>query len=687
MSLVVGWLAEATVCHPRSGIRNAREHNVTHTSYWLGVDTGGTFTDFVVWSADGLAVHKVLSTPDDPSRAILQGLDELGLLCQARSGEVMIVHGSTVATNAALERKGVPVAFVTNQGLEDMLTLARQNRHELYNLMPEREAPPVAPEHCFGVPARTGADGESVRGLAEEDVAALVQAVRDSGVEAVAINLVFSWLDDQDERRLEQALSPWLFTSRSSAVLPESGEYERGIATWLNAWLGPLVQRYLQRLDESLGEAPLSMMQSSGGTVALEQAGRRAVNLLLSGPAGGLSAARYLNRALDEAAALTFDMGGTSTDVAMVGQDVRLTSEGRIGPWPVAVPMVDMHTIGAGGGSLIRVDQGGLLQVGPESAGADPGPACYGNGGREPTVTDANLILGRLPGRVLGGAMTLDEAAARAAMAPIAEALNLSVEAAAEGAITVANERMARALRTISVSRGEDPAGYRLCCFGGAGGLHVCALAESMGMQRALVPALGGVLSAFGMLVAPRERQLSLSWPHPVDEITPAQAEAQFRTLEQQGEQELSAEGVSPDDLHREPSVDLRYTGQSFTLNLPWQGGEALGERFARAHEARYGHQLHRPVELVNLRLGLRGPSAVTHLPSAPPESGASAQETRAVYGVETPVVVYWRASLAAGQRLVGPCIIAEQVSTTWLGPGWHACVHADGHLLLERDG
>ncbi|MBD3669870.1 MAG: hydantoinase/oxoprolinase family protein, partial [Gammaproteobacteria bacterium] len=439
----------------------------------LGVDTGGTFTDFVLLADNKLTIHKVLSTPSAPEQAILQGIQELGL---ASDPALRVVHGSTVATNAALEGKGVRTVYISNRGFGDILTLGRQARRELYALQPASYPPPVPSELCLETGGRLGADGQILDELTEEDLDSLQQRLRDLKPEAVAINLLFSFLDDSLERRIESVIPDGIFVSRSSAILPEYREYERGITTWLNAWVGPLVQRYLRRLGDSLPGIPVSVMQSSGGTIDAEQAGAEAVNMLLSGPAGGLAAARYVASRVGEPRVLTFDMGGTSTDVAMIDGELRLTSEGHIGPWPVAVPMVDMHTIGAGGGSIAYLDAGGLLQVGPESAGADPGPACYGRGGARPTVTDANLVLGRLlPDAFLGGRMELDTQASREAMAPLAEALGLELEAVAAGIIDIANEHMARALRVISVQRGVDPRALALLSLGGAGGPPVCA--------------------------------------------------------------------------------------------------------------------------------------------------------------------------------------------------------------------
>ncbi|MFE8070167.1 hydantoinase/oxoprolinase family protein [Marinobacteraceae bacterium S3BR75-40.1] len=651
----------------------------------LGVDTGGTFTDFVLLEGEALRIHKVLSTPDDPSRAILQGIRELGLEQALQAGQMRIVHGSTVATNAALERKGVPTAYVTNRGLADVLTLGRQNRPELYNLTPQRQEPPVPSSRCLEVPARLSATGDELEPLGEDDLDRLEAALEALGIEAVAINLLFSYLDPTHEERIQARLGGRWFTSRSSAVLPEAGEYERGIATWLNAWLGPKVQAYLARLDAAAGDSRISMMQSSGGTIALEQAGQRAVNLLLSGPAGGLAAAQYLGEVLEESSLLTFDMGGTSTDVALIDGEVRLTSEGRIGPWPVAVPMVDMHTIGAGGGSLAWIDEGGLLQVGPESAGASPGPVCYGKGGTIPTVTDANLVLGRLrPDAFLGGGMHLDREVAQQAFETLGRQLGLDATAVAEGVIRLANEHMTRALRSISVERGEDPRRFRLCCFGGAGGLHVCALAESLGMTRAVVPLHGGVLSAFGMLVAVPERQLSRAVLQAADDLDPQATTRLFLELEQAGREDLVAEGVPGDHCVASWSLDLRYAGQSFTLNLPWASGQDLAGRFHAIHQARYSHRLSRGVEVVNLRVSVRGERRPLTLPEWQSEASDSPQVV-SMAGLDRPVPVRQRGTLSIGECLNGPMLITEQVATTWVAPGWQVQVHPQGHLLLEK--
>jgi len=434
----------------------------------LGVDTGGTFTDFV-YIADGqIRVHKVLSTPESPELAILQGIAELGLSLQ----ELRLVHGSTVATNAVLQGRGVSTVYIGNRGFADLLSIGRQARPSLYDLQPAMKCAPVPADYCLETGGRLSADGDVLEPLTDADIQVLRQQVLTLKPRSIAINLLFSYLDPSLEKRIAAVMPDHLYVSCSSEILPEYKEYERGMATWLNAYVGPLMQGYLHRLEQQVTPASVAVMQSAAGTVNASQAGRMTVNLLLSGPAGGLMAAHYIGRQVGCERLLTLDMGGTSTDVALIDGDIRLTSEGQIGEYPVAVPMVDMHTIGAGGGSIARLDAGGMLHVGPESAGASPGPVCYGRGGTQVTVTDANLLLGRIPPDArLGGSMRLDADAARQAMAVLAAAMQCSIEQAAQGIIRVANEHMVRALRVISLHKGCDPRDYMLVSFGGAGGV------------------------------------------------------------------------------------------------------------------------------------------------------------------------------------------------------------------------
>ena len=649
----------------------------------IGIDTGGTFTDFVLWKDGEVRVHKVLSTPSAPERAILQGIRDLGL----DSEGLKVILGSTVATNAALEGKGVRTLYVASRGLGDLLTIGRQARDDLYDLQPPARRRPVPAELCFETGGRLGADGAWVEPLTPADAEALCAVVERLQPEAIAINLLFSHLDDSAERALASALPEELFTSRSSAVLPVTGEYERGIATWLNAWVGPLVARYIERLCGGLPGARVSVMQSSGEAMAADQTADRAVRLLLSGPAGGLVGAGFVGRLAGREKLLTFDMGGTSTDVALVDGEPRLTTEGRIAGYPVALPMVDMHTIGAGGGSIARLDPGGVLLVGPESAGAEPGPACYGKGGEMPTVTDANLVLGRLrPEAFLGGRMALDVGVARRVVGRLGAALSIDTEAAALGILRVANEHMARALRVISVQRGIDPRDYTLTSFGGAGGLHVCALAEALGMTRAMVPVHAGVLSALGMLAAPPGRLLTRTWLGRLGERSDAQIERRLDALAEEGLAALEREGLERAELRVERSLDLRYSGQSYTLNLAWEGVYLIAEAFHRLHQGRYGHRLDFPVEMVNLRVRVTAPTPSVVLTAPAWDGGDRTARWADVAGIGDPVPVLERVNLAGrGALLPGPAVILDAVSTSWLAPNWGARLDAVGNLQLER--
>lgn len=661
----------------------------------LGIDTGGTFTDFVLLRQNRLSVHKVLSTPAAPDQAILQGIADMGLN-QALDDDLLIVHGSTVATNAVLEGKGVRTAFITNHGMGDMLTIARQVRSELYNLQPQLVEPPVQKELCLETGGRLGADGSLIEPLTDSDLAQLEYELKLLSPDAVAINLLFSFLDETLEKRIASIVPKHMFVSRSSEVLPECREYERGITTWLNASVGPLVKKYLDRLNQGLERnigkhnVRLAIMQSSGGTIDSQQAAKMAVNMLLSGPAGGMAGAKYVAASSGRHRLLTFDMGGTSTDVAMIDGDLQLTSEGRIGRYPVSVPMVDMHTIGAGGGSIASVDAGGVLQVGPESAGASPGPACYGNGATQPTVTDANLVLGRLrPDAFLGGKMQLSPDAAHQAIEPLAAQLDISIEETAQGIVQVANEHMARALRVMSVERGIDPAELTLVSFGGAGGLHVCALAEALGMRHAMVPIHAGVLSAFGMLVAPRMRNLSRSFPGLLAKVRLRELMDVFSELSEQGLASLQNENVSPEQVKTSKQLDLRYLGQSYTLTVDWQDIETTQRAFHKQHEARYGHRLDLAVELVTVRVSLQAESVTINLSGMDKQAKLMADSMPAsdvkLFGINVPVAVYQRDKLKTGASITGPALITETVATTYISPGWTCRKDHNGTLLLEK--
>lgn len=679
----------------------------------IGVDTGGTFTDFALYKNNALITHKVLSTPDSPEQAILQGIDELGLKEQCQTGKLLVIHGSTVATNAALENKGAKTLFVTNKGLEDILTIGRQNRPDIYDLKPIKHAPPVPTNLCSSVSGRMDYQGEEIQSLGADDIAQLISKIKMEKPASIAICLLFSYLNPDHENRIKEVLGTDYFVSTSNEVLPEIGEYERGIATWLNATLSPLMQSYLSRLTKAIPQGNLSVMQSSGGTIASEQAAEKAIHLLLSGPAGGLAAALSIKQEIQCEELLTFDMGGTSSDVALIKDNIQLTNNGSIGRYPVAVPMVDMHTIGAGGGSIAYLDAAKMLHVGPESAGANPGPACYRLGAQQATVTDAHMLLGNLQAAQFGaGKVNLDPSASAHVIGALAESAEITAETMALGILDLANEHMAAALRKISAQRGEDPKEYRLCSFGGAGGLHVCALAEKLGMHKAIIPANSGILSALGMLVAPGKRELAqvIQLEKPANYKAESTDEniddllVKANQLAKQGKSELLQEGYNHSNISTDFSLDCRYSGQSSSLSVPLlstSSYESLIHSFHKTHEKNFGYRLEKNVELVTLRAHLHAANEKLETSCLPVQNGHQSQienftlvhryQIEETTGSKEPkgkylaTRCYNRENLVAGQAIQGPALITEKSATSWIAAHWTAVVHEKGHLLLDR--
>lgn len=644
----------------------------------IGVDSGGTFTDFIYYNGKTLRSCKVLSTPKSPELAILKGLQQLN----APLADCTIVHGSTVATNAVLEGKGARTAFITNRGFADMLTIGRQARSELYALEPKSPPIPVAPELCFEIDVRIDNQGKVITELDQTKLSLLSQQVEAAKVESAAINLLFSFVDDNHEQLIADALPNNIFISRSSSVLAEYKEYERGISTWLNAFVGPVIKRYLTELAEQLPTSKISIMQSTGGTAAIDHCADHGAKLLLSGPAGGLAAARHIAKQCDITQLLSLDMGGTSTDVALIDKDIQLTNEGRIGDYPVAIAMVDIHTIGAGGGSIAWVDDGGLLQVGPQSAGASPGPACYGNSGSYATITDANLILGKLPRTTkLGGELKLDYSAALNTMGILAEKLQLSIEKTASGIIAIAEENMANALRRISIQRGHDTRDFALSSFGGAGGLHVCAIAEMLNIQHAIIPCYAGVLSAFGMLVAPRKQLLSRTIIG-TGIVTNDEIDSAFQELCNQANLDLIAQDIDADSISHQCSVDMRYQGQSFTLNVPWNNLQQSTALFEEKHLQRYGHKLDHKIELVTIRLSASGPEPTINLALSEADTSATTTPT----ATENNIPIFQRSNITSDTIINGPAIICEEITTSYIAENWRAQLDEHSHLHLYRN-
>jgi len=657
----------------------------------LGIDVGGTFTDLVALVDGEMVTAKVLSTPRDQAEGVLRVLAASGIDA-ARVG--VFAHGTTVATNALLERRGARTALVTTAGFRDVLEIGRQQRPALYDLAADRPPPLVPRELRFTVAERAGPDGV-LRPLDGDSLAAAVAAVRDAGVEAVAVCLLFSFLHPEHERllgaALRDALGGSVAVSLSSDVLPEFREYERCSTTVADAYLTPRLGVYLARLarEAEAGGLPTPLlMQSSGGVIEAGRAAGHAASCVLSGPAGGVVGAAWVAGLSGEEDLLTFDMGGTSTDVApVVGGRVQTTTEAVIAGVPLKLPMVDVHSVSAGGGSVAWVDEGGALRVGPASAGADPGPAAYGQGGEEATVTDANLWLGYLPdGAELGGEVMLRRELAERALARVGERLGVDVGEVALGVVRVANAEMVRALRVISVERGLDPREFTLVAFGGAGPLHACALAEEMGIGRVLVPRASGVLSALGLAISDLRRDYVRPLLGRLDQLDEAVPRAAWRELEDLARKELAASGEQPDLTRR---ADLRYRGQSFELTVDVVEAEDLGERFGQAHRQRYGYRMDdEPVEVVNLRLVAAVPAGKPELRAEPARAGRTAARRRVnLDGTWREVAVLAREELGGGDRLDGPAVVEFAEATLLLRPGWRAAVDEAGTLVLQRDG
>ncbi len=651
----------------------------------VGIDTGGTFTDIVVLDrglhGGGIRQCKVLSDPSDPSGPIVEGLKRLGL----ENKQLQIIHGTTVGTNAVLEGKGARVAYVSSEGFIDVLSLGRQEREQVYSLKQPETRLPVPEELCLGVSTRISADGGLLGEASEEELLRLKSRLTALDIESVAINLLFSFLRPQEEQRIAEKLDDSWFVSCSSQILPEVREYERGMATWLNASVGPVISRYLKRLQDRLPQARIAVMQSAGTTIAADQAADQAVRLLLSGPAGGLAAARSIAAQTANPKLMSFDMGGTSTDVALFNGDIPLTGQCRIGSWPLSIPSVDIHTIGAGGGSIARVDKAGMLLVGPESAGANPGPACYGQGGVQATVTDANLVLGRIPeNTLLGGYLPLDLPAAERVVSRLAKDMGCGVLEAARGIVRLANEHMARALRVISVERGYDPADYALLCFGGAGGLHACDLAELLGMQRVIIPARSGVLSAMGMLVSEPGRELSQAVLALLTTLTDEDIGQRFKLLEADAGTQLADEGCELSSVKFRRQLELRYKGQSATISISWFEGNDHEAAFHEAHAKASGLRLPHPVELVNIRLSARAPAVLKSIDIRQKTEGSAEGEMIHMPESGCKVPLLHRAGLPTGESMRGPLLLTESAATAWIKPGWAVTPDEWGNLHLQ---
>jgi N-methylhydantoinase A len=636
----------------------------------IGIDAGGTFTDFIVSHDTGkLETFKLRSNPRSPATVILAGLAQA-----AGSRKAQVVHGSTVATNALLERKGVRTALVTTAGFEDVIAIGRQNRPELYNLTPTPRVPIIPRALCFGVRERAFFDGTIAEVPTTASLQSLKTRLRRARVESVAICFLHSYRNPENEKLVAAALEGLGYLCCSHDVCPEFREFERTSTTLINGYVGPLMDRYLAELERGTRHR-ISVMQSNGGFMTTKEARRHAIRTVLSGPAGGVVGALETARLSGFTRILAFDMGGTSTDVSLSDGHPRETMEASIDGFPVRVPMLDIHTVGAGGGSIARIDEGGLLRVGPESAGADPGPACYGSGGR-PTVTDAHVVLGRIArDQLVGGEMHLDVERASAAVDSIALEAGITRVAAAEGILRVANANMERAIRLVSVEQGHDPRDFALVAFGGCGGLHACEIARELGIRTVLVPEYAGALSALGMLLADQVRDYAAGvLNHPG-------LEREFQRLERTARKELPKA-----DLIR--SADIRYAGQSYELTVPWHA-QNPAQPFHREHQKIYGYaNPERAIEIVTIRVRARRTVEKPKLATrrAPGASIGTRQKpvVRRIHsaGAWRPTRVYRRSQLSTA-KLRGPALVVDYGSTTLAPPGWGFTLDRFGNLKI----
>jgi N-methylhydantoinase A len=700
----------------------------------IGIDTGGTFTDFVVARGSHLSAFKIPSTPHNPAEAILTGVRRV--LAQTQWLPSEIVHGTTVATNALLERKGARVALITTEGFEDVIEIGRQARPEIYNFFVTRPAPLISRQLRFGVGERIAPDASILTPLNQHQLEEIVVHIAESEAESVAVCLLFAFANPKHEQQIAKALERLsLPVSLSHKILPEYREYERTSTVAINAYLVPIMSRYLnllvsgveslesgvrqgkdtQRLiiqnqktngrklqpsnnrlqtPDSRLQTSLRVMQSNGGSVSAAIAASEPVRAILSGPAGGVVGALRVCGTAGIPDIITFDMGGTSTDVALCRGQAKTTNEATVAGLPVAVPIIDIHTVGAGGGSKAYVDEAGALRVGPESAGADPGPVCYGRG-EVVTVTDANLVLGRFGGGgLLGGEMNLDSARARFFVAKLADEMSrfsqrrVSLEQAALGVLQVANANMERALRVVSVERGQDPRLFSLVSFGGAGGLHVCELADALRISRVVIPRSPGTLSALGVLLGDVVKDYSRTVMLKTAKMNKRITEREFAALEREARKDLATEGFAKERQKLARSVAMRYVGQSFEIDLSWQ--EKFEQNFHALHKERYGYaDKSRPTEIVSLRVKATGVTDKPRLRRSPASKQAApkAGYTAKVFLTEreSRVPVYLRDELQAGAKFKGPAIVTEYSSTTLIPAARSVAVDAWLNLIVTQ--
>ena len=655
-----------------------------------GVDIGGTFTDLVLSEGGRLTIHKLLSNPGQPELSMLAGLEAItpgGIAALEQ-----VAHGSTVATNAILERKGARAALITTAGFRDLLFIGRQDRPVLYDIHPRIPPPLIPRERCYEVEERLDFRGEVLTPLNLAQLDEVLDRVERDKVDAIAVCLLFSYVDASHERAIKRRIlersivdEDWQ-VALSAEVLPEFREYERASTVSLEAYVRPVMSRYIGRLEEALPAATsLRIMKSDGGVMRAGRVRQGAIHTALSGPAAGLMGAFHLAQLAGYKSIITLDMGGTSTDVALVAGGPQPRPESSIDGLPLRLRMLDIETIGAGGGSIARVDAGGALRVGPESAGANPGPVVYGLGGGQATLSDANAVLGRLDSeRFLGGKMALDLEAGERALERLAQPTGLSVTDTAKGVVDIATVNIDRAIRHVSIARGYDPRDFTLVAFGGAGPLHACAAADRLEIPRVLVPPAPGVLCALGLLLADVAVETSRSVMCRADEDALGQLCEDRRELLSAARGELERESIAEDQMRFSVSLDMRYEGQAYELNIPFSG-EAL-EAFHAAHERSYGHAMRwRKVEIINIRVSGIGGIVKPNMETAPVEPHDAKTAGEKMSPDAGAIKLFERAELGAGAMFEGEALIFQMDSTTYVPPGWRGGVDGYMNLALER--
>ena len=678
-------------------------------AYRLGIDSGGTFTDVVLFDDKKKALHitKTPSTPANPAIGVINGIKKIVSQVGIESNEIAsLVHGTTVATNALLEYKGIRAALVLTEGFKDILSIGRQDRPKLYDYF-ERRPEPFIPRHLrFEVPERTLYDGEILRPLDEEQVRRIAEKLKRMGIRGIAVCLLHSYANPTHEKRIKEIFKkqyPEAVVSVSHEILPEFREYERMSTTVINTYVMPIIDRYLQDLQRMMREegltADLNVMQSNGGVMTSRSAGEKSVHTILSGPAGGVMGSLAIGTQIGMKNLITVDMGGTSFDICLIhGGKIHFTKESEIGGHPIKIPMIDIHTIGAGGGSVAWIDPGGSLRVGPQSSGANPGPVCYRLGGKEPTVTDANLVLGRLdPGYYLGGEMSLDaEAAKQAILDKIARPLKLSLEEAAEGIIKVINASMVRGIRKVSVEKGFDAREFSMICFGGGGPLHSLELAEELRIPTVVVPISPGVNSALGLLIADFRYDYSQTFLKKTQDIRLDSFNQGFKDLEAKATQQMMEEKIPREDRVILRSVEMRYSGQGYELEVPVPNGtltqkdlKRISDTFHQTHRQLYGYASpQETTEFVYLRIAALGKIPK---PKFKKEKEGEHKPARALKGKRKVFVqgkyvslpIYERALLRPADKIQGPAIIEQMDSTTFLSYGHRAQVDPYLNLIV----